>query len=205
MSEQKRSKRLSKIERAEAQALWETGHVTLQQLSEKFGVTPESLSRFFTKNGIVKGSKSEEIAAEIQEKVKKDVLGETEVLSVRIKETKEEHYRMSMGYAKLAWAEFLKAKQDGVPFASLIPSLKALELGMRIAKMSREDRFSILGLDKADAVDENELPSLEISTLTDEEQQKLRGRNKTSLREIDQQIEQLAEDTPDPDIIQTDE
>jgi hypothetical protein len=54
---------------AEIRALWETGETTLNELSERYGVTTRTLQAHFAKQKAVKGSKAKEIAAAVTEAV----------------------------------------------------------------------------------------------------------------------------------------
>ncbi|MDR8284238.1 DNA-binding protein, partial [Acinetobacter baumannii] len=78
---------------AEAEALWASGDVTLEDLAKKVGVSATSVSLHMKKRKITKGEKAKEHSERISKQVAEDILSEGTVHSQRIKETKEEHYK----------------------------------------------------------------------------------------------------------------
>ena len=176
--------RLTPKQWAEAEALWESGEVTLDDLAAKFGKDKSAFSRHFDKNGIKKGAKRDEHKKRVADEVTKAAIDDATVLAARIKETKEEHYKMFAGLAKLTWAEILAAKKDGKPVAIAMHNLKALDAAMTVLKKAREERYAVLGLDRSDFVDENALPELVISELTADQVEQLRNRNFTEMDEL---------------------
>lgn len=151
---------------AEAEALWEAGEVTLDDLATRFDKDRSAFVRYFKKHGIVKGSRAAARKEEVKEAVAAAGIDEATVLANRIRETKEDHYKMSSALAKLVWAEVLTAKKDEKPFSAIKDNLKALDNAMNVLMKARMERFAILGLDKDDYVDEDGLPELVISELT---------------------------------------
>lgn len=181
----KRKGKLSEREWAEATALWEQGAVTYGQLAEKFDRHEQSFVQYFRRRGIKKGSARAKTMAKVETAVEKQLVNDAAIIAARIKETKEEHYKMASGLAKLTWGEILKAKQDGVPVGSAINNLKALESAMNVLKKAREERYAVLGLDRPDAIDENDVPELVISELTADQIEALRARSFRELNELE--------------------
>lgn len=166
---------------AEAEALWEAGEVTLDDLATRFGKDRSAFVRYFKKHGIVKGSRAAARKEEVKEAVAAAGIDEATVLANRIRETKEDHYKMSSALAKLVWAEVLTAKKDEKPFSAIKDNLKALDNAMNVLMKARMERFAILGLDKDDYVDEDGLPELVISELTAAQIEELRNRDEEGL------------------------
>lgn len=166
---------------AEAEALWEAGEVTLDDLATRFDKDRSAFVRYFKKHGIVKGSRAAARKEEVKEAVAAAGIDEATVLANRIRETKEDHYKMSSALAKLVWAEVLTAKKDEKPFSAIKDNLKALDNAMNVLMKARMERFAILGLDKDDYVDEDGLPELVISELTAAQIEELRNRDEESL------------------------
>lgn len=178
-------KRMTPKQWAEADALWASGEVTLAQLRKRFGKSNKSFTDRFEKLGIKKGEGAKAHAEKVKEEVTKASVEDATIMAARIKETKEEHYKMASGLAKLTWAEILRTKQDGVPIGTALTNLKALDSAMTVLKKAREERYAVLGLDRADAVDENEVPELVISELTAEQITALQERSFSELDELD--------------------
>jgi hypothetical protein len=184
---------------AEATTLWKQGVATLDDLAAKFDRHPQSFAQYFRRRGIKKGQDKDKIAKKVEAVVEKQEINDAQLIAARIRETKEEHYKMASGLAKLTWAEILKAKQDGVPVGTAINNLKALESAMNVLKKAREERYSVLGLDRPDAVDENDVPELVISELTADQIETLRQRSFKELNDLDVSgdIEEVPPDEPD--------
>ena len=191
--------RLTEKEWRQATTLYEAGEVTIEDLAKKFDRHPQSFIKRFKRDGIVKGSKSAALKAKVEEKVKEEAVNDAAIIAGRIKETKEEHYKMASALAKLTWAEVLKAKQDGVPVGAALNNLKALDTAMAVLKKAREERYAVLGLDRPDAIDENDVPELVIQELTAEQIAALRERNFNDIVEVDEELEGLELPKPDSD------
>lgn len=166
----KGSRALTPAEKAEAVSLWRSGNVTLAELEKKFKRRPETFSRLFKDMGVKKG----EAAAEVQEKVARQVearmLNDAEETASRIAKAKDEHYRMSSGIAKLAWTEIAKARAENKPLSSLKETMQTLQLAASTISKSREEVWKVLQIEKFDENDEdNGLPELTIRELTHEE------------------------------------
>ena len=172
----------------EAEALWASGTVTIVDLAKKFNRHRMTFMNHFKKKGIKKGSKADKIAEKAHARMEKEAENDAAIIAARIRETKDDHYKMAAGLAKLTWAEILKAKQDGVALGTIQMNLKSLDIAMSALKKAREERYSVLGLDRPDAVDENDVPELVISELTAEQIEMLRSRN---FRDVDDDLESL--------------
>lgn len=166
---------------AEAEALWESGDVTLDQLAAKFSRNRSTFQRYFTDKGIKRGSSAAEHAKGVKEAVAAAAIDESTVLASRIRETKEEHYKMASGLSRLIWSEVLKAREGGHAMATILNNVKALDVVATALKKTREERWAILGLDKEDFLDEDGLPELVVSELTAEQVEALRARDETDL------------------------
>ena len=160
----KKYERLTPKQWAELEALYASGELNLGQLARKAGKAFKTVKDHMVKHGIKHGSAVEHKKA-IAQAVTNASIEDATVLASRIRETKEEHYKMASGLAKLTWAEILKTKQDGNPLSMALGNLKSLDAAMTILKKAREERYAVLGLD-GDFVDENEVPELVISELT---------------------------------------
>ncbi|MFM0095665.1 hypothetical protein PQQ87_08630 [Paraburkholderia nemoris] len=200
----KPKKRLTPRQWAEAEALWAAGDITLSGLCEKYGLQKAAFVRHFQKAGIKKGDKAGDIRAAAEDAVNKAAKEEAALLAQRIRETKEEHYKMAAGLAKLTWAEIIKAKQENTPFGAIINNVKSLELAMNALKKAREERYACLGLDRDDYVDEEALPDLVIQELTPEQIEHLRERDALMAMEMGLDVDVVR---PDKSIVnsQTDD
>lgn len=169
---------------AEAEALWESGTVIYDDLVKKFGCSISTFERHFKKKGIVKGAKAAATKKKVEERLAAAAVDEAALVAARIRETKETHYKMASGLAQLAFNEILQAKKDGKPVAVALNNLKAIDAAMNVVRKAREDRYAVLGLDRPDAVDPDELPELLITELTAEQIQELRDRDHSELDDV---------------------
>ncbi len=167
--------RLTEKEWVKAEALYETGEMTQEEIAKKFNVHVATVRRRFSKNGIKAGSKAAAIKEKVNDQLGKERAAEIGLLLGRIRETKEEHYKMASGLAKLTWAEVLKAKQDGSPVSVAMNNLKALDTAMSVLKKAREERYAVLGLNGDEGDDDDLLPQLVVQELTEEQVEELRN------------------------------
>lgn len=174
---------------AEAEALWESGNVTLAELSKRFGKVEETFSRYFASHGIKKGSKQAQTSEMVKEEVVKSMVDDAKVLSTRIRETKEEHYKMTSAITKLVMNEVLSAKNSGMPYEAKGNNIKALKDAMSVIKMAREERWAILGLDDPDSINEDELPELMISEMTAQQIADMHRKQEQASQEFIDEIE----------------
>lgn len=190
--------RLKVKEWAEIEALWATGNATLEELETKFDVNRTTISLRMKAKGITKGCKAEEHRRQVADEVARASTNDASVVAGRIRDTKEEHYKMSQGLAKLAWNEILEAKKGKVPLSTVTPNLKAIEVAMNVMQKARMERWAVLGLDKPDSVDVSDLPELMVNELTADQIQVLRDRDFREADEIDiQEVENAMQEFDD--------
>lgn len=183
-AKKKAYRHLTKKQWAEAEALWESGAVTYEDLAKKYGSSVSTFERHFRKHAIVKGAKADLIKRDIEKQITENAITDAALTAARVRETKETHYKMASGIAQLAFNEILQAKKDGKPVAVAMNNLKALNQAMDVLKKSREEKWIILRQDRPDAVDPDELPELVIGELTPEQIQEMRDRDTTELDQL---------------------
>lgn len=195
--EDKKFVRMTPKEWAKAEVLWRSGEMTAEQIGAKFGKEATTIKKHFAKRGVRYGSNAEEIRKKAQEENTAAALEEVSLVTQRIRETKEEHYKMSSAIAKLTWTEVLQARQNKTPYAAIIGNLKALETAANVLAKTRAERYAVLGLDKDDNQDADLLPTLLVQELTEEQVESLR--NMQDKEEFDMSIEEISEEGSDED------
>lgn len=170
---------------AEMEALWALGEITRDEIAKRLDVTPTAVTMHMKKNGVVRGSKAEEHRKAISEKVTEAAVSDATIYAQRIKETKDIHYKMAEHLAKSAFAEILAAQRDKTPLSVATSNLKALDAAVTVIGKARAERWAVLGLDRPDAVDTNDLPSLVIEELTADQIEELRNREFNSFEELE--------------------
>lgn len=186
-----KTKRLTPKQWAEAEALWASGEVTQPQLAAKFSVSEQAIHIHMKRKGIKRGEKAEEHKKKVAEEVTKAAVDDATITAARIRETKEEHYKMASAIAKMSFNEILEAKRNGSPVAVAMNNLKAFDAAMNVLMKARMERWAVLGLDKADSIDEDGLPELLISELTAEQIQELRDRDFNEFEDIEEGVVQI--------------
>ena len=148
-------------------AMYELGEATIRELSEKYGPRPEHISRKFKKLGYKRHRRVKEQSKKVEAALDKVIEDDAKKWADRIAATKEEHYEQVTTLNRLAMTEIAIAKKEGRPFATVDPNLKAIYRAIQINKTTREERYSILGLDKED--ESEDMPELTIRELTQAE------------------------------------
>lgn len=170
----RRGKHLNEAEKAEAIALWKAGSTTLDQLAEKFDRSRTVFLRLFEAQGVAKGESSAEIARKVTEAVETAAMGDIEVTAQRVRETKEEHYKIASGITKLAWSLIVEARQKKQPYAEISYDLKALKYASDIFKTMRDERFALLGLNEKESPEDDEIKDLVVQEVTQAEIQEMK-------------------------------
>ncbi len=168
MSEKK--KRMSPAQWAEARAMWVSGEFTLDQIAEKYGVTRETLSRRFNKDGIKKGEAAidKKVEAEIIEKATKNV----DKWAERGEQTRESYYKALDMLHKMTVKTIVDAQRGSGLFTAQ-PDLKALQMSATTLGMIRQHQWAVIGLDK-ELGEEDDIPELLVRSLTPDEVQRIR-------------------------------
>ncbi len=162
----RRGKQLTPAEKAEAIALWRNGSTTLDELAARFDRDRTTFIRLFNAAGVTKGEASAELARKVTEAVDSSAVNDAGVLAERIRETKEDHYKMIRSMSKLTWSTLAAAKTEKRPLATTINDLKAIQTAAQIFKISREECFALLGLNDKDREDDTPMPDLVLRELT---------------------------------------
>lgn len=169
-------KNLTTSQKSEAAALWRTGSVTLVDLAKRFDKRPETFSKLFTRMGIKKGEAAEEHAKKTAAVIEARLIGDAEEHARRIAQAKEEHYKMSSGLAKLAWAEIVRARQADLKIDGLKDTMQTLRLASEVIANARKELWQVLGIEEADKKkDFEDLPELTVRELTGSEISQLQG------------------------------
>lgn len=122
--------------------------------------------RIFKEDGAEKNADGAETTRKVQEAVQEAIVSDVVVLANRIRETKEDHYKMASNLAKLVWSTVLRAKQEGKPLGTTLPEVKALQTALSALKTAREERYAVLGISATDDHEDKPMPDLVVQELT---------------------------------------
>lgn len=160
-------KSLTVPQKAEAAALWRAGAITLDGLSKKFKMRPETFSRLFARMGIEKGSGETAAIKKVEEAMSARTLSDVEETIKRISQVKESHYKMSRGLAMMAFDDLRRAREAEVDVGKLKDKMAVYKMVTEIIGNSRKELFEILSVEKHERDGElDDLPELTVRELT---------------------------------------
>lgn len=166
-------RRLSPAQWIAISEAYELGTKGITELAEEYGVSRQTISNFFKKNGVQRGSKAQQIAqanaqaaAAASAKVAERY---AEKRAEWIEETRIQGYNNLKQAATLLNRRIIEIyKTPGAAPAAAMDDIKALKLYQ--SALIENFNFRLEGILRAnEIVDENNLPSLEISDLTEED------------------------------------
>lgn len=198
-------RRMSDAEFAEARELYETGRAGLADLAETYGISRQALSRRFKDAGSTRGSRAHEAAAAVKAAVgsapSPSAAAAIERFSDRRADWIEETRLQGIKQLKLARQLAQKVVQDAIaagrPVSSADEELKAVQRFNKILCDNLQNALDILRANEH--VDEDDLPTLTLEDLTNEEI--LQHHKNTGALPEDATLEDmLAESAPDIDI-----
>lgn len=166
--ERKKSHRLTPAEKAEARERFELGQESATSLADRFGITRQSMSKYFKDNNIKYGSRAHELQAAISTAAKAGAAAASERYAEQrmgwIEESRIAAYKdlkTALTVAKKIAVETIQAAR---PFGTADDDLKAAQRYTRIIKENYLTRLEIL--DANNVVSEEDLPKLTIDDLT---------------------------------------
>ena len=176
----KRVARLTESEKAEAIALYKAGDATLTDLSKRFGKNKQTFANLFKALSIVKGSSAAEISKKIADEVAKTIVSDAALYAKRIKDTKEETYNTSTAISKMVTATLVRARSEGLPYGTTTNDLKAFKIAAETLRITREERYIVLGITNADDLTDRPLPDLMIQELNAVDIEEMSRQNRVS-------------------------
>jgi nucleotidyltransferase/DNA polymerase involved in DNA repair len=176
---------LNAAKRAEAIAIWRAGTMTLEELAKKFKVNKRTLTRLFEREGVKKNENEENTKKIVEDALEANLKKEAAIYAERVKDTKEEHYKMSNTLAKLVFSKVVKVEKEGKAVSTIAGDVKALQLAMATIRMAREERYATLGIRADDVAEDKPLPDLIIQELSVEDIQEMSKGNMVNDDELD--------------------
>lgn len=147
----------------EIKAAWEMGTKTLSQLSQEYGIRPDSLCTKLKRAGVKKGARAHEIG----EAARQATISQGELNAQRAVSVREQVFQYSDAIAKLTMKKVVDKSKDNTPGAleAIEGDIKVLHRAMDTIAKSRNERWIVLGLDKMELGDDD-LPALVIGEMT---------------------------------------
>jgi hypothetical protein len=194
MSTKRKYQRLPPSTWAEICAEWEIGDVTLDELSDRFGVNTRTLQAHFSKHAVVKGSKAAQLASSVKEELFKLELNGKDDLTRRARETREAAYKNAVTVETLIMAQLELAQKDPSQAFRAAGAVKLLSLAAAGLERLHSLKWSSLGLDR-DAGISNDMPVLIFRDLSDQEIKAIQQGDTGSEDDVDEELVQ--NDAPD--------
>lgn len=144
--------RLTPQQWADIAAHWEMGSSTAQALADQYGLAKETIYRKMKKMKIVRGEKASAHIAAVQEEMIEQAKDNAAISAERIAETNEFYYRTNKALGQLNSAEMvnLKNANDAAEVEKIIGKLKGFKLNAEIAKLTRQERYTVNGFKEGD-------------------------------------------------------
>ena len=163
-----KQKRLSPTEWEQLKLLWEYGDHTLTDLSDQFGIRPDTIQRRLKEDGIEKGARAHEVKNATATAMHEEMAKQAAENMKRVVETRNDHYRYAEALAKMTMSEVVEAKNSRQAIATKDANLAALNKAAKTLEVLRKERWILLGLDREDG-DPEDMDELLISELSQEQ------------------------------------
>jgi hypothetical protein len=185
MSDKKRKYvRLSPAVWAEIRALWAIGEATLAGLSNRYGVSTRALQMHFDKEGVTKGSQARAVAASVEAKVFEAMLRDEDQTVQRAIDVREAAYRNAILLENMIVARLEAASRDPEATFATASALKAFAVAAQALERLHGLKRAALGIND-DTFRDNDLPTLRIEDLSDEDLREMRARQEEDDADFD--------------------
>jgi hypothetical protein len=187
-------KRLTTVQWAEVEELWALGDVTLDELSARYKLNPTYLSKQLAKRGVSKGSKAELVRERVRESIQQGELNAISDALERVRETKSEHYNYNKVLSRLLFKLIADQVKGGKSISGVKEEIRTIRDAMQALSIGRNERWSVLGLDK-DIDTGEEKTTLVIKEMTADDieaERKRQDRDFDELAGLDDEIAMVA-------------
>src|SRR5690606_285664 len=166
--EERRNRRLTEEERAEIREKAELGVKRIVELADEYGVTRQYLHRWFKQEGIIWGSRRDELSAAAGKGIKaaaeKNAERYAEQRMAWIEETRIAGFQDLKRARLLANKSIADALRAGRPLSSADEDLKAAHRYVRLVSQSIESTLRVL--EAENVINPDDLPTLRLDDLT---------------------------------------
>ncbi len=187
-SDDKKTKRPTPAEWAEARNFYELGEMRAAELANKLGVTRSALHQHFSKHKSYFASRKKEIEKKAEEVVSTFALKRKQ----RIEETKTQTYEMDSAINAYARKILSDAIKGATPLSVKEKELKALHKLTVINTLTRQGRYHVLDADNE--IDENELPSIIFDDLSKKDMDELKRSHKEDEDDLELDLMSVSDD-----------
>lgn len=172
------AKRLTPQEWQEACRMWRSGEHTLNEIAATFDVQPAGLHKRFKRHNVIKGEHAQISEETLREELEKQSREQAEKIAQETAELKEFTLKAITLLQRRTMAEIAKASKDRKALAMITDDLKALNEAMKLIRTGYDTGHKLLGLDKIDGDKDDDLETLPLQVMTDEDVEELRRRQR---------------------------
>lgn len=186
--------RLTKHDWIEAEELYRQGW-TQKQIATKFGCRPETVSVHMNKQKVKGGESIDVVRQEMEAAVNRKVKEFSEKRASRQIDTKERFHTLTNTMLSLFVKEVKEAQTKGASLDKLAGHARSLKEAMQALKLAREEMYTILEI--RETMDTDTTPDLMISTMSEEEEARIRGAGGTrdDDDDMDNDLNEIEENT----------
>lgn len=184
--------KMTKRDWLEAEELYKQGW-TQKQISLKYKIRPETVSLHMTKAGVKGGENVDVVRQEMEAALHRKLKEFAEKRASRQIDTKEKFHTLVNSVLNFFVKDLKKASDAGHGLDKISGTGRALREAMSGLKLAREELYTIL--DIRDDLDVSEAPDLHVSTLSPEDEERIRnsGAYETDDEEGDLSADELEE------------
>lgn len=185
--------RLTKHEWLEAEEMYRQGF-TQREIAAKFKCRIETVSLHMTRIGVKGGESVDVVKQEMEAAVTRKVKEFADKRASRQIDAKERFHTLTTTMVSLFVKEIKEAQVAGKSLASIAGHAKALKEAMFALQLARKEAYTILDIREDDNGDD--MPDLFVSTMSAEEEDRIRGAKSSSDEEeeiLDDEIHQIEE------------
>lgn len=175
--------RLNASDFEKASKMWASGDFTLDELSEKFDITPGALHKRFKKAGIEKGEAREKLQEAISQSLESQAKEKAAELMQLASQIKELHLKGSMSISKRILYEINQATQKHKPIASIRDDIKTLNDASKGLASNYAIAEKVLRLNDEETPDD-EIPDLVVRRMNDDDVKRLRDEQSREIEEM---------------------
>lgn len=186
--------RLTPTEWDSASQMWASGDFTLDEIAERYDITPAALHRRFQKAGVEKGQAKETLQKAMQQSIESKANQKAAELIEMASQVKELHIKGAQMLSKRLMYEIKKATEDGRSLAMIRDDIRSIQDASKTLQTNYQTVERILHLDREETPDD-EIPELVVRRMTNEDVAELRDQQS---REIEEMTAGFGDDV-DPD------
>lgn len=169
--------RLTKHEWLEAEEMYRQGY-TQRQIAEKFKCRIETVSLHMNKVKVKGGESVDVVRQEMEAAVNRKVKEFADKRASRQIDAKERFHTLTTTMVSLFVKEIKEAQAAGKSLSAIAGHAKALKEAMFALQLARKEAYVILDIREDDNGDE--MPDLMVSTMSEEEENRIRGAKSSS-------------------------